>query len=209
MKALICYVGDAPASNELALTGFPRKRWSVQGRKPDERYVSVWIEDQVSIVNHGTTMSGKPLTHEVPEPGEVLAKGLINSKEQRDAGWFVAAGDKPTEAELKAAEVLRDKERVRLVGEARTLFRANKPNQITDPMRWAADRLGLKEPWLPLSGLTCPACGTSLMPGVALCSACGYIVDEEKFRTLRFAPRPVTPLAPEPVEPHLRKEGRL
>ncbi len=209
MKALVCYVGDAPAANELILSGFPRKSWSVHGRKPNERYVSVWIDDQISIINHGTSMSGKPLTHPVPEPGEVLAKSLIASKEHQDSGWFVAAGEKPTEAELRAAEANRDRERIRLIGEARNLFRANKPNQITDPMRWAADRLGLKEPWLPLSGLTCPACGTALMPGVALCSACGYIVDEEKFRSLRFAPRPVTPLSPEPAEPPLRKEGRL
>jgi hypothetical protein len=53
---------------------------------------------------------------------------------------------------------------------------------ITDLERRAARQLSLEKPWLydPKPLPECPACGEKIKHGVAVCRACGAILDKEK-----------------------------
>jgi hypothetical protein len=63
---------------------------------------------------------------------------------------------------------------------------------ITDQARFAAKVLGLSPEWLSeeVAGFQsdkCPACGVSNLSTNAVCSNCRCILNEAKFKTLRFA----------------------
>jgi len=60
--------------------------------------------------------------------------------------------------------------------------RSHNPMFITDLERRAARELKLEKPWLydPKPATECPACAERIKPGVAVCKACGAILDKEK-----------------------------
>ena len=55
---------------------------------------------------------------------------------------------------------------------------------ITSLMRAAARQIGVKRPWLYESEemTMCPACGSPVLPGVAVCKTCSAVIDEAKAR---------------------------
>ncbi len=64
---------------------------------------------------------------------------------------------------------------------------------ITDLERRAARQLGLEKPWLydPKPMAECPACAEKVKPGVAVCRACGAILDKEKAAQYGLTPKRV------------------
>lgn len=83
----------------------------------------------------------------------------------------------------------------RLVSEADDLWqRYRQHKSITDVMRYAAEELGFEDrEWAkvmsarPISILNCPACGQECNKEAAVCHACRCILNEDKFRSLKFA----------------------
>jgi hypothetical protein len=98
-------------------------------------------------------------------------------------GVFVAAGLEPTQLELAEARRKLDEFHRRLVAAADLEWeRSHNPMFITDLERRAARELKLEKPWLydPKPATECPACAERIKPGVAVCKACGAILDKEK-----------------------------
>ena len=98
-------------------------------------------------------------------------------------GVFVAAGLEPTPLELDDARRKLDEFHRRLVAAADLEWeRSHNPMFITDLERRAARELKLEKPWLydPKPATECPACAERIKPGVAVCKACGAILDKEK-----------------------------
>ena len=58
------------------------------------------------------------------------------------------------------------------------------PKEITEYMRWAARRRKLNKPWLNENPdlVSCPACGTAVMPRIAKCPHCRATLDEQLAR---------------------------
>ena len=109
-------------------------------------------------------------------------------------GVFVAAGEAPTEAELADARRSLEEFQRRLVAAADLEWeRTRNPMFITDLERRAARQLNLEKPWLydskPLA--ECPVCAEKIKHGVAVCKACGAILDKEK--AAQYGLGPATP----------------
>src|SRR6266567_2932546 len=101
-------------------------------------------------------------------------------------GVFVAAGPEPTEAELADARHRLEEFQRRLVAAADLEWeRTKNPMFITDLERRAARQLDVEKPWLydPKPMAECPACAEKIKPGVAVCRACGAILDKDKAAT--------------------------
>jgi len=116
---------------------------------------------------------------------------------------FVAAGDSPTEAELADARRRLREFQEKLVAAADLEWeRSHNPMFITDLERRAARQLGLEKPWLydPKPTIECPVCAERIKPGVAVCRACGAILDREKAARFGLArsPRKERPRNAEP-----------
>jgi hypothetical protein len=98
-------------------------------------------------------------------------------------GVFVAAGNSPTDAELADARSKLDAFHLLQVEIADLEWeRTHNPMFITDLQRRAARELHLEKPWLydAKPHTECPACAERIKPGVAVCRACGAILDREK-----------------------------
>ena len=107
-------------------------------------------------------------------------------------GVFVAAGTAPTEAELADARRRLEDFQRRLVAAADLEWERNKnPMFITDLDRRAARQLGLEKPWLydPKPLAECPVCAEKIKHGVAVCRACGAILDREKAAQYGLVPK--------------------
>ena len=118
------------------------------------------------------------------EIAEDLAREINgDSGEGSFHGVFVAEGMEPTEAELDEARRRLEAFHRRLVEVADLEWeRSHNPMFITDLERRAARELKLDKPWLydPKPATECPACGERIKAGVAVCRACGAILDPEK-----------------------------
>jgi hypothetical protein len=139
---------------------------------------------------------GDKRTHEIyisaHEIAEDLARELNgDSGEGSFHGVFVAAGPQPTEAELADARRRLEEFQRRLVAAADLEWeRTKNPMFITDLERRAARQLGVEKPWLydPKPMAECPACAEKIKPGVAVCRACGAILDKEKAAQFGLGP---------------------
>lgn len=82
---------------------------------------------------------------------------------------------------------------IRLCQQTDNEWAKNKHSRVvSDQARFAAKTLGLKPDWLDVevAGLIdkrCPACDTRNAPGNAVCINCRCILDEAKYKTLKFA----------------------
>jgi hypothetical protein len=118
------------------------------------------------------------------EVAEDIARELNgDSGEGSFHGVFVAAGEAPTEAELADARRRLEEFQRRLVASADLEWeRTRNPMFITDLERRAARQLNLEKPWLydPKPLAECPVCAEKIKHGVAVCKACGAILDKEK-----------------------------
>jgi len=131
---------------------------------------------------------GDKRTMEFPISAREIAEDIareINSDSGEGSyhGVFVAAGSEPTQTELAEARRKLDEFHRRLVAAADLEWeRSHNPMFITDLERRAARELKLEKPWLydPKPATECPACAERIKPGVAVCKACGAILDKEK-----------------------------
>jgi len=155
----------------------------VRSPQPGESYAITPIHACKAIMDLGDKR-----THEfhisAQEVAEDLARELNgDSGEGSFHGVFVAAGPQPTEVELADARRRLEEFQRRLVAAADLEWeRTKNPMFITDLERRAARQLGLEKPWLydPKPMAECPVCAEKIKPGVAVCRACGAILDREK-----------------------------
>lgn len=64
--------------------------------------------------------------------------------------------------------------------------------QISDLQRDAARALNLEREWLRIQAkiiTTCPACAAKVEGTPVVCKACNYILDEARYKTMKFATR--------------------
>ena len=121
-------------------------------------------------------------------------------------GVFVSKGAIPTEAELAGAEKKLTKFYGWCVAEGDKIWQQSRMVMlIPDLLKRAADYLNLDREWKTnvQPNLECPGCGTHHKPGLALCIACGLILDDAKARRLypdRFAPPAPAQLDPPPSD---------
>lgn len=140
---------------------------------------------------------GDKRIHEIHISAQEIAEDLArelngDSGEGSFHGVFVAAGPQPTEAELADACRRLEEFQRRLVAAADLEWeRTKNPMFITDLERRAARQLGLEKPWLydPKPMAECPACAERIKPGVAVCRACGAILDKEKAAQYGLSPK--------------------
>jgi hypothetical protein len=158
----------------------------VRSPQPGEPYAITPIHSSRGVMDLGDKR-----THEIfisaQEIAEDLARELNgDSGEGSFHGVFVAAGPQPTEEELADARHRLEEFQRGLVAAADLEWeRTKNPMFITDLERRAARQLGLEKPWLydPRPMAECPACAEKIKPGVAVCRACGAILDKEKAAT--------------------------
>jgi hypothetical protein len=150
---------------------------------PGEPYALTRIESSIGVIDLGDKR-----TMDYAIPARAIAEDIareINSDSGEGSfhGVFVAAGDTPTKEELAEARRKLEEFHRRLVAAADLEWeRSHNPLFITDLDRRAARELGLEKPWLydPKPLAECPACAEKIKPGVAVCRACGAILDRAK-----------------------------
>lgn len=155
----------------------------LRGRAPGEPYALTEVG-----ARKGTIDLGDKRVLDFPiSPSEVaedLAREVnADGGEASNFGVFVCAGDRPTEAELDAARHRLEEFYKRQVFIADQEWeRTHNYMVITDVQRRAARWLGVEKDWAyePKPMVDCPACGEKIRPGVAVCRACGAVLDREK-----------------------------
>lgn len=146
----------------------------------------------------GTMDMGDRKIYEFPiTPGQVafdLCREINN-----DAGFesflgvFICKGPEPTAAEIKSANARLEKFYQWGVNEGDKIWQQTRMViLIPDWIKRAADYLKLDRDWKTnvQPNLECPACGSKHKAGLAICMACGAILDEAKARKFfpdRFA----------------------
>jgi hypothetical protein len=128
---------------------------------------------------------------------DILSQGPFHSKADDLAqyGVFIAAGETPTEEELKAAEAKLDLKCRDLIQEADG-FHQQGPTQALNIQalhRWAADRMNVDRPWNAAEKpmMDCPGCGSRISKLAAI-HACASgvvsVIDPDKARSLGILP---------------------
>ena len=148
-----------------------------------QRYAVTTIVGARSVMDLGDkrTMEFALTAREIAD--DIARELNSDSGEGSYHGVFVAAGIDPTESELAEAERKLAEFHRRLVASADLEWeRTHNPMFITDLERRAARELKLEKPWLydPKPQAECPACAEKIKPGVAVCRACGAILNREK-----------------------------
>jgi hypothetical protein len=213
-RVLVCYVGDCPNEVPFVAPGLPVASFMVPARGSKERFVSVWCHDDVEYEDRGLDSPKQRTEHPASDrtgpKGELLPgtarQLLFGSKSDNEGrGYFLAAGEKPTEEELKEAEKKREAYRRVLVGDARFYFQKNRHGRgIGDEAYWAAERMGLEEEWMPLAANPCPNCGMAVKSTAITCRHCNLILDTEKYAQFKFA----NVIAPAPVQVQRPAQGQ-
>jgi len=175
----------------------------VRSPEPGQSYAVTPIRECKGVIDMGDKR-----IHEyrvtAREVAEDIARELnADSGEGSFHGVFVAAGDSPTDAELADARRRLREFQEKLVAAADLEWeRSHNPMFITDLERRAARQLSLEKPWLydPKPTIECPVCAERIKPGVAVCRACGAILDREKAARFGLArsPRKERPRNAEP-----------
>src|SRR4029077_15091670 len=113
------------------------------------------------------------------------------SGEESFLGVFVAAGEMPSNEELRRArEKLAAFYRRLVAGADREWERSHSYLFINDVERRAAHYLGIEKDWFyqPREMEECPACGEKIKPGVAVCRTCGAIMERTRATSLALTP---------------------
>ena len=184
----------------------------IQSPAPGELYAVTHIRGCTGVIDLGDkrTMEFAISAREIADD---LARELnSDSGEGSFHGVFVAAGDSPTDAELAEARRRLREFQEKLVAAADLEWeRSHNPMFITDLERRAARQLSLEKPWLydPKPTIECPVCAERIKPGVAVCRACGAILDREKAARfgLARAPRKERQRNPEPQAEQRNEAG--
>lgn len=181
-------------SEVVSLVNIGRQKWPPRQRTYfGSLEIAVPEEGQAYAITpirncKGVMDLGDKRTMEFPITAREIAEDLAreingDSGEGSFHGVFVAEGPVPTESELQEARRKLEGFHLRLVEMADLEWeRSHNPMFITDLERRAARELRLDKPWLydPKPATECPACGEKIKAGVAVCRACGAILDREK-----------------------------
>ena len=103
-------------------------------------------------------------------------------------GVFVCEGEEPTEAELEKARKRLEAYFTQCIAAADVQWSANPRHDLISGIAKRAVRFLNLDPsdyrWMSVQRKTveCPACGSRVKPGVAVCLGCGAILDEAKAR---------------------------
>ncbi len=184
----------ATEAKTVALVNISTEKWPPRQRtyfgsllvlspEPGEPYAITPIHGCTGVMDLGDKR-----IHEFRISAQEIAEDLArelngDSGEGSFHGVFVAAGPEPTEAELADARRRLEEFQRRLVAAADLEWeRTKNPMFITDLERRAARQLGVEKPWLydPKPMAECPVCAEKIKPSVAVCRACGAILDREK-----------------------------
>lgn len=118
---------------------------------------------------------------------DILGVGQFHTPSEDLTQWgvFVAAGDEPTDQELRKANSKFDKACDALIREADSYWNQGPANyvNITDMHRLAAKRRKQKDkPWA--RGIevmaNCTMCGEGISPNAAICAHCKNVIDEKR-----------------------------
>lgn len=108
------------------------------------------------------------------------------------SGVFISKTIEPSPDQLQEANRKWDAYCKALVGEADFFWGdPNYRKNITQAMREAGNHLHIKDkPWLyqPEAMDSCPACGESIKPGVAVCKTCDAVINDEAARKWKVGP---------------------
>jgi len=130
---------------------------------------------------------------------EDLAKSInADAGDGSFMGVFVCNAPQPSSAELADAEAKLVEFYKSLISIGDTEWeRTHNHLMVSDLHRRAARHLGIEKDWAydPKPMVDCPACGSKVKPGVAVCRTCGAVLDREK--ALRFGLAPPAASAPE------------
>jgi hypothetical protein len=181
-------------SDTAALVNISTEKWpprhrtyfgslEVRSPQPGEAYAITPIRGCLGVMDLGDkrTMEYRITAREIAE--DIAREINSDSGEGSYHGVFVAAGETPTDEELREARRRLEDFQYRLIAAADLEWeRTKNPMFITDLERRAARHLGLEKPWLydPKPLIECPVCAEKIKPGVAVCRSCGAILDREK-----------------------------
>lgn len=170
-RAVICNMGD----QEWFL---PRTYgvYRIPAPTAGETCSTIEVSDRVDVIDMGDNRR-----IEVPIHARKIAEDLVS--DLIDYGVFLAAGEKPTDEEIAAANEHMTEVAKRLVVEGdQEWARSHDYRLLSDLHRRAVKRLGLEREWAyePQAMGECPVCGEKVKPGVAVCRSCGAILNRRK-----------------------------
>jgi len=162
----------------------------VRGCRTTEPYKLTRVEARTAVMDLGDKRT-LDVSITAAEVAQDLCREInADGGEESFFGVFAAAGEMPTDEELrKARERLAAFYRLLVAGADREWERSHSYLFINDTERRAAQYLGLEKDWFyqPKEMVECPGCGEKIKPGVAVCRTCGAILDREKAATLGLA----------------------
>lgn len=150
-----------------------------------QKFTSLWIQDEtdyrVDFIEYDFT---KALKTPIPIPVMEIRADLFAAEQLDQKGCFVPAKETPTEKELAAAHAARRKYLENCVRMGDVEYgRSGKVDEIPGEWKNAVEELGVIREWCfsaPPPQFDCPVCAEKLKVGVAVCRACGAILDREK-----------------------------
>ncbi len=148
----------------------------------------------------------KEFTFDAKQIAEDICKE-INSNGPGDAsffGVFVCAAASPTEEELESGKKRLESYFMQTIAAADAQWSANPRHDLISGIAKRGARYLKLDPedheWMTsyIQTVECPACGSRVRPGVAICKGCGAILDREKAEKFGLLPA-------EPVEVGAKK----
>ncbi len=176
--------------------------YQIPGRKADEDFTVTEIGPRKGTMDMGDRkVFDFPIT-----PGDVAADLCreINTDAGFDSflGVFVCKANVPTEAELNKANKRLEKFYTWCIAQGDSEWqRSGSVIMIPDLFKRAVTYLKLDREWCSQiqPNLECPGCGTHLRPKVAICAACGCVIDRDRAEKLGLIPQRSVEAAPEPT----------
>lgn len=190
----------------------------IRGVEPGQEYTAILITGRIEHIDQGDEKYMQQLT-EAEDIASDLAmqanQGILGPDGVESfMGVFVSPTEKPSAAvlaEMRKKLSAFDDGQIKLADEFWDEPRTHK--EISALHRRCAKRRNQTRPWTyeSVNTTACPACGSSIRSGMAICMHCSAIVDEEKARKFfpeRFAdaspaaePRPRKSKTQPPVQP--------
>jgi hypothetical protein len=164
--------------------------FQIAERTPGTEFAVTRITPRNGVIDYGDKRT-VPLAISAREIAEDLCREInSDAGEQSFLGVFVCAGEAPTAEELQSARgQLEDFYRGLVATADREWERSHSFLFINDLQRKAANSLGMEKEWCyqMREMQECPGCGERVKPNVAVCRACGAILDREKALALGLA----------------------
>lgn len=122
-----------------------------------------------------------------------LSRGRNCAPENNLELWGVGVSEQwpPTAQELSAAHKRLNEKCDELIRDADRFYEQRQHDNVVEDHRWAARRRKLQKPWLNENPdlVACGACGSPVLPNIAVCPHCSATLNEElarKFFPERF-----------------------